>query len=267
MRHPGMERLQAFEAGELMGRARQRTAEHVAGCFECRSTISWMEDVRSAARAQVAEPPADAWARIAARVQARDAMLLPVEPLQAPRVPVVSRALRVALIALLVAGAAAAALPREWIGAAVDAVVPAAWRGGDTDLVASAPHAENDDTPPVTLFVEPAAGALRVAMERPHQAVTLHVQFVDAVEMQVRASGGAAGAIFRTSPGRVDIVGADSGAVVLALPNTVGNVRIEVDGQAFLLRERGQIRVLAPTADTIGSEYILPVRGAGRRQE
>jgi hypothetical protein len=115
----------------------------------------------------------------------------------------------------------------------------------------------------VLLLVEPANGSLHVVLDRPHPGVRIHVRLVETDELEVRALDGAAAATFRTSPGRIDIVGADSGAVMLAVPMSLGRIRIVVEGRTLLLKERGEIRILAPMADTIGSEFILPVRHTG----
>jgi hypothetical protein len=264
--HPRMDRLQAYGAGELTGEPKRSTAAHIAQCPRCRATVDWIHDVRSTIRVEAPEPPANSWAQIAARVQARDAVLLPVEE-SAPERGATVRALRVAAITLLIAAGAAASVPREWLRTVADAVLPASWFDGPEDAPANEPAQTDAPAGPVILLVEPAAGALRIALERPRDGVRIHVRMVDASELEVRATGGAAAATFRTSPGRIEIAGADSGAVMLALPRGVASVRIDVDGTPYLLKERGRVRIMAPTADTIGAEYILPVRAGSNRSQ
>jgi hypothetical protein len=258
--HPGMQRLQAYSAGELSGAPRRRTATHVARCHRCRSTMEWMDDIRGVAREEVTLPAADGWAKIAARVDAKEAVLLPVEPVGAPHSGhTASRALRVALLTLMLGGAAAAAIPGTWLRDRIEGLLDP-WQAepepGDAPAGNGAPAAP---VAPVTLFIEPSGGAVVIALERPHAAVRIHVQLVDTRELEMRAQDGAAGATFRSSPGRLDIIDAGSGSVMIALPRSIANVRIIVDGRTYLIKDRGQVRVLAPTADTIGTEYILPV--------
>jgi hypothetical protein len=259
--HPGMDRLQALDEGELTGEQRRTTADHVAACERCREAVEWIADVRRTAREEVPPPSDRAWEMIAARVAAQDAVLLPVEPVPAPaRVRSAAPLVRAAMLILLLAAGAAAAMPGGWLRSAVESIVPGLGRTdegvtGDGQEAAVTPA----PLPPVVLYVAPAAGALHVTLERPHHAVRIHVQLIDAPELEVRALDGAAGATFRTSPGRLDIVGAEAGAVMLGVPVSLGRVRIDVDGRTLLLKERGQIRILAPGVDTVGSEYILPV--------
>jgi hypothetical protein len=272
--HPGMDRLQALGTGELDRDEHRRTAEHVATCPRCRETAEWIAGVRAVAREEVAAPSPGAWDMIAARVAAQDAVLLPMEP-AAPAVRTRASApwLKAAVLVLLLAAGAAGAMPGGWLRSAVesltghsagpDAISPGV--GAGADGVSATP------VPPVVLFVEPAAGGVHVTLERPNDAVRIHVQLIDSAELEVRALDGAAGATFRTSPGRLDIVGAAAGSVMLGVPVGLARIRIDVDGRTLLLKENGQLRVLAPGVDTVGAEYILPVRAArmpaGLRQE
>jgi anti-sigma factor RsiW len=262
MMHPRMQRLQAYAAGELKGDVRRRTAVHLAQCPRCRATVEWMDDVRTTARADVPSPPAGAWEKIAARAEAGAAVLLPVEPPESARPSSLSwtRAARVAVVALLLAGAAAAAMPGSWVRTAVEALIPGLGAGAETAVPAEATEA-TDATPPVTLIIEPVGGAVVVALERPDSAVRVHVQITDANELEVRARDHAATATFRSSPGRLTILDAGAGAITLVVPRTLPSMRVAVDGRPLLVREHGEVRVLAPTADTIGAEYILPVGG------
>jgi hypothetical protein len=263
--HPKLDRLRAYGANDLDGDERDRTAGHVAGCDRCRSTLAWMDDVRAAASAPAPEPSPELWQKIAARVAADEPVLLPVDHKAPPprlagesRFAAGGRALRVAGLALLVTGAAAAAVipgspVRAFLEEMIGAGQPAAQ---DSSVPPAAPP-----TPPVTLLIEPAAGAVVISLERPDATVRIHVRLVDGAELEVQALDGAAGATFRAAPGRLDIVAADAGAVILGVPRSLLHARIDVNGTAVLIKERGEVRILAPTADTVGSEYILPVRG------
>ena len=203
-----------------------------------------------AAEATALPAPADAWEQIARRVRAGDAMILPLEP-QARRGR--REWLRAAIVVVLLGGAAAAAaLPaspvRQWL----------------SDVFGSEPTppagpAAPVDAPETVLLVEPVDGAVVVAFETPATGVRISVRFGGAAELELRASGAAAGAQFRSSAGRITVVNAAAGAVQLTVPNSIARVRLEVDGRVYLTKENGQVRVLAPTADTVGAEIILPI--------
>jgi hypothetical protein len=296
--HPHLDELRAYAAEELDAAVRRRTTEHVLACTECRDTLQWLADVRAAARAELPAPPPDTWARIAVRVAADEVVLLPLPEdaiggdaqaagtgagtrgyedgalrgdgtagygrgAQAPSS--LLRGWRVAAVAVLIAGGAAAAAPDGWLRSMVTAVLGSSAGDGDAPLPVGAAGSEPVAAAPtaVALLVEPADGSVRISLQRPHAAVRVHVRLVDDTDLHVEALAGAAAATFRTSPGRLDIVGGDSGVVLLTIPTSLGRARVDVDGRTLLLKERGEIRILAPSADTVGSEFVLPVRPSG----
>jgi hypothetical protein len=276
--HPHLDELRAYASEELDAAAKRRTTEHVLACTECRGTLEWLEHVRAAARAALPAPPPDTWERIAARVAADEVVLLPVdEEAAGGDVQAVEdsgrarrgtgswgmlRGWRIAAVALLIAGGVAAAAPDGWLRSMYTAVLGSITDNGQspqlTDAVDSEPSAMS--LAAVALLVEPADGRVRISLQRPHAAVRVHVRLVDAGDLQVEAQGGAAAATFRTSPGRLEMVGGDSGAVVLTVPMSLAHVLVDVEGTTLLLKVRGEIRVMAPSADTVGSEFVLPVR-------
>jgi hypothetical protein len=294
--HPHPDDLRAYVAEELDAAAQRRTTEHVLACTECRGTLQWLEEVRAAAGAEPPAPPPDTWQRIAARVAADEVVLLPLhedatgggaqadvasagtaaddadpgrgagtagaEGRGAKRPSPLRRGWRVAAAAVLVAGGVAAAAPDGWLRSLVAAVLGSGSDAGEAPPPAAAAAAEPPAMAPaaVALLVEPANGAVHISLQRPHEAVRVHVRVVDTGDLQVAAHAGSAAATFRTSPGRLEIVGGDSGAVVLTVPLSLGRVQVDVEGRVLLLKERGEIRILAPSADTVGSEFVLPVR-------
>ena len=199
--------------------------------------------------------PADTWQQIAARVRNGDVVALPttVARTQWTRTSVMRAA---AVVLLLGAAAAAAALPvlpvRAWV---VELFTH------DTPLPQPLPAAPVTITPTAEtiLLVEPSGDQLLVMLETPGSDVRVHVRFADARELEVRARAGAAGAQFRSGAGRITVVNAAAGDVLLTIPRAVGRVRIEVDGRALLTKENGRVQVLASVADTAGAEIILPV--------
>jgi hypothetical protein len=221
--------------------------------------------VREAAAAATALPaPRDAWDRIAARIGAGDVVLLPVQTPRRYGLPLASHGIRVAALVLLICGAAAAVgLPgsalRQWL-----ADVLTVRSDADPPSTSSSPAETGTPTPPrvpeTTLVLEPADGGVVVALEAPAQQVVLVVRFAEAGEPEVRATGAAAAALFRSAAGRLTIAHASGGRLILTFPRSISRVRVEVDGETYLLKENGQIRVLAPAADTAGAEIVLPIR-------
>jgi hypothetical protein len=113
------------------------------------------------------------------------------------------------------------------------------------------------------LFVPLRDGALDVSIEAAGPGLSLRVRVVDEPELGVRAQGGAAGARYRSATGRLVIEGASNGEIVLSLPRSARAVRILVGGVPWIEQNDGELRVLAPRADTVGAEILLAVP-AGR---
>ncbi|HEX6042814.1 redoxin domain-containing protein [Longimicrobium sp.] len=109
--HPSLPRLSAFASGELDDAGRTRVARHLERCARCRRAVTEIRETRDALREATAPaPPAGAWEAIAARVSAGEQVILPAAQPEHPR-----RAARpfirvAAVLALLLAGGAAAVL-------------------------------------------------------------------------------------------------------------------------------------------------------------
>jgi hypothetical protein len=218
----------------------------------------------AATAATMLAAPEDAWERIAARVRDGEVVLLPVEDTRRRTTVFTTRGLRVAGMLLLVGGAAAAAvLPaspvRQWLAKVFNAnratdLRPPAVVVPDSTAPSPRPPLET------TLVLEPANGEIVLALEAPEQDVSLVVRFVERGEPELRATGAAASAQFRSAAGRLSVASATGGVLVLTIPRTTTRVRVEVDGKAYLTKENGRIHVLAPAADTAGSEILLHIR-------
>jgi hypothetical protein len=266
--HLTLDHLRAYAAGDLTPRRRARTASHLAGCSRCRELAAWCEAVQSAARNAAGIPvPEGAWERIASRLHAGEAVLLPASDdafSTAPR-PWHRRAwVRAAAVLLLFAGVASATVPgspfRTWFAGSAPEAAPS---GGEPTAPGGGERASAlavEEVPEAALLVPPVAGAVAITIERPDPSLRIRVRLSEGEEVEVQARGGAADARFRTAPGRLAIAEAGAGEVVLALPRTVGRVTLQVDGSSYLTAERGQLRVLLPVADTAGSEIVLSVR-------
>jgi hypothetical protein len=109
------------------------------------------------------------------------------------------------------------------------------------------------------LIVEPVNETVAIVLEQPAPGVRLRVRVAEAGAVEVRASGNASAAQFRSGSGRLTVSNAPAGELTLTIPRTLARFRIEVDGSVYLSKERGQMRVFAPVADTVGSEIVLPI--------
>jgi hypothetical protein len=225
-------------------------------------------------------PPADAWAVIAARVARGDEVLLPdgdarLEPAEQVVGAVLAeparsgasavrrgwRPLRVAAIALVAGAAGLAALPgtplNDWAralfsdGASADSSdggEPAAPAGSEPEFEPVVPAVAR-----TTLIITPAGGAAVVALVEPGAGVRIRVRFADIDGLEVDAYGGVADARFRSAIGSLTIAEADSGDLVLTIPNRLARLDVTVNGRAYLTKQNGQIRIHSPAADTVGS--------------
>jgi len=263
MAHPTLDRLRAFTAAEAAPSERARLAEHVLGCERCRATTHWIGAVRAGAESVTGvQADASAWDRIERRVAAGEVVLLPVAPARpvGGARPGWLRA-AAAAIAVFVAAAGVAAIPgtpwNEWIRERIGADAPAA-AGRSAAPPYDAASAVNE------LAVPLLAGALDVAIESPGAGLMLRVRLADEDEVGVRATGGAAGAQYRAGTGRLVIEDAAGGEIALTIPRSARLVRVSVDGAPWIEHRAGRLIVLAPEADTVGSDILLAVP-AGRR--
>jgi hypothetical protein len=118
---------------------------------------------------------------------------------------------------------------------------------------------------PVTvLIVQPADESVTIVLEQPAPGVRLRVRVSESGAVEVRASAGAANAQFRSGNGRLTVSNVAAGELTLTMPQSLRRARIEVNGSVYLSKERGQLRIFAPVADTVGSEIVLPITAERR---
>jgi hypothetical protein len=250
MLHPRFQRLRAFADDELTPRQRARAATHLTRCSDCRSIIGWLRAVRERARAGTElTAPSAAWSVIAERMRSGEVALAPVAapPEPAPRL---SRAVTTGIVLLIVASAVTALVTRD---ALFERFVPPA-SAPPTPAPLPAPS-------PFTEIVVPAdRNDITVQLDAAGSGLRLRVRLSDAAELGVRATGAAAAAQFRSGPGRVFITRAANGEIVLDVPRRLANLRVEVEGQLWLAKQGELLLLRAPAVDTVGGEFLIPVR-------
>lgn len=235
-----------------------RLASHLARCPRCRERLAWARGVREAVREETRRTaPAGGWERIAERLDAQEHVLLPVAPAAGERarswtVP----ARRAAAAVMLLAGAAAATVP----GSPVRAWVERALTGGDVpgDEAAAPPLPDPDAATAVTFLIPALDGAVTIALERSAPELRVRVRVGGAGEVEITASGPAAGARFSRAPGRLTIQEAGAGELVVGLPPDL-RATILVDGRPMVRMREGELVLSEAVQDISATELVFRV--------
>ncbi|NOT06782.1 MAG: hypothetical protein HOP28_01115 [Gemmatimonadales bacterium] len=237
--HPRFRTLVDWAAGRMAEPARRRVSDHLAQCDRCRTRVARIREIRhQAAAAAAVELPPGALEAVLARRAAGNEVLLPSDPgPNLTRSP--ARVAAGVLLVLGVAGTLFAAVPglREWLAERF---------GGKAAPV--------------------AAGVTLVDLDRPiainviDADSSLHVRFaiVDDSIVVVRAEGGAAEAVFRTSARGVDVRGARRGELIVEAPR-FASLTVSINGRPVMVLDRGRIRL--PDGDSLltgSTVYLTP---------
>jgi hypothetical protein len=110
---------------------------------------------------------------------------------------------------------------------------------------------------PTGVSIRPRNGAVRVVLRNASPGVRITARLVDAEGAAVLARGHAVdSARFRTSPGRIEVVGAGPGEIEVELPRGASLATVEVNGRVYVAKEGDVLRVLAPEADASGAPEV-----------
>lgn len=255
--HPDLDNLRAFTGSELTPRRRRRIAEHLAGCTECREKVGWTRDVREAIRQRAKlSVPRGAWDRIAARAQAGEAIILPLDDdavRDGGRTRVLRRSAAAAVLLVAVAGIAWAApgLPlRSWLT-----------RVWAPPTAVSDPAARPVQKTEAALYLEPVDGMIAISIDDAGPRLRIRIRLVDGDVVEIHASGTAAAARFRSARGRLGISRPGAGEIYVWLPRSMDRATLSVNGELYLEKQRDEIRIIASeVVDTAGAEFVLRVR-------
>lgn len=260
MMHPDEGTIQALLDGELEPAARAGTERHLAGCPACAEAAAELRAARDrfrfALRAADTAAPVEP-ARAAVRRRAANAGA--------------GRALRrglarAALLVLGVAGIAYASVPGSPVRAWLERDAPAAHE--PLAPLAVEPPAVHSVEPPAVHSVEPAVsgisirpedGRVRVVLSASAPALRVHTRVGDGELAEVEATGAAAGARFRTGPGRIEVVGAGPGEVHVVLPRAAHTAVVEVNGEVRLLRQGERMQLMGPVEQDDASGVVFRV--------
>ena len=260
MTHVDEGTLQAYLDGELGAAERSGLMRHVASCGSCSGAL---EELRAAAlelslalgHLEPAAPAGTAYAAVRQAAAHRPVSIMPA----AGTARYARRALaRAAILVLGLAAAASAAIPgsplREWLLSTL------------RDMRAEETTAPAVRTPAVPaaermagLAVAPVNGVVRISVTGAAKECQIRVRLVEAEVASVYAIGAAADARFESGAGRVEVIGAGPGEVRIDLPASAQNAVVEVDGRAVASSAGGELRVLAPAADTSAAELVFRI--------
>jgi anti-sigma factor RsiW len=266
MSHAAEGTLQALIDGELSRAGRAEVERHLDGCAACRAEADRLRAASAELTAALAllDRPADVERAYRSVARLRWRRWVGVDAGQVLR--------RAAVLVVGVATVASATVPglplHDWLqglweerapagsssggGAAAPGSVPAVPGGGVSE--------EGADADAAGVSVLPELGRMRVVLTAPAPELRIRVRLSDDAYSDVRATGAAAGARFRTGPGRVEVLGAAGGEVEVVLPRSARSATVEVDGRPYFRKDDDGIRLLAPASDSSGSEVVFTVQ-------
>jgi hypothetical protein len=98
-----------------------------------------------------------------------------------------------------------------------------------------------------------------VVLTNSARGLLVHARLVPGPQAEVYATGRAAGARFRTGPGRIEVVDAGPGEVRVDLPRDAQAAVVEVNGRTYVAKEGDRLRMLVPEADPSAAEAVFRV--------
>lgn len=165
----------------------------------------------------------------------------------APRRPLIRLPLaRAAMFLIASAAIASAAIPgspvRAWISGALRSVGVLPRIEKPAAPVVSEPRPSADGVEPgndaAALSIQPVEGRVLVILTDVAPEARVRVRVVDTDRVLVQASGEAARARFKTGPGRVELIGVGKGDVVVDVPASALDARVEADGRVLFEKVR-----------------------------
>jgi hypothetical protein len=258
MMHPGDGRLQALLDGELTAAGRREVEAHLRACPACADEAAQLRarSERVSALLELADTAPPILAAQAAFHRRRRG---------GAAAGAVRRSLpRAAVLVLALAGAAAAAVvPGSPLRERLLGGPPAERALEEAAVERTSPAATErpgDRVAPTAVSIAPVDGRVRVVVTGSSPELRVRARLADVPRAEVTAWGAAAGARFRTSPGRIEVLDAGPGEIVVHLPAAARAAYLEVNGRVYAAKEGSALRALAPT---IGGSTEEPVFRAG----
>jgi hypothetical protein len=247
--------LQAAVDDELPPEARDALSRHLAECERCSGELRMLQEARDgvASALSLLDVPAP---MLAARAGIQR------EARRRRRRGGVAVLRRAALFLIASAAVLSATVPgspvRGWL---VDAWELATGPSEPAQTVTlTAVEEELQRSPaPAGVSLLPPAGQARVVVTSPASGLVLQVRLHEEERLGVWASGPAAHARFLTAADRVEVESPGAGELRIEIPTRAHDVRVEVDGRAYLVKEGDDLRFPGPQADRRGPEIRFQV--------
>ena len=267
MEHATEGRLQAYLDGEMGGSERMALAAHLDVCGQCGSAL---EELRAHAfgfhhAVALLDRPAPTAAAYEEVVGASaEPAVLQLEAHRSWGRPARVGFLKAAMLTLVLAGAAAAAMPgsvlQRWLGSAWDRLTDREEAASTADappaVVEDAPIAAPAAVAPASISIEPADGAVRVVLQGAAAGARISVRFIDGPRASVTALD-APESRFRTGPGRIEALGLSNGNVVIEMPRGLLSAELEVNGRSFMVQRAGELQLDGPNAERNGDTIVF----------
>lgn len=278
MNHLSEQQLQAWLDGEVEGAAARSLSAHLETCAACRSTLAEMR--ATAARVTNALAWLDRPASTAAAIQPGiaalaaeratevvgangDARVTSIDAHRPWRRPARVGFLKAAMLALLVTGAAAAAIP----GSPVQRWLIGAWTQmtGPEPVVVEEPEVPETVEPApapaelASISIEPIDGRLTVLLDGAAPGQSIRVVLVDEPTATVETDATAA-TRFSTGPSRIQATGLGRGSVNVLLPRSLAYARVVADGQLLLEKEGSAVHTQGDVVEQSDNVIVFRIR-------
>lgn len=278
MNHLSEQQLQAWLDGEVEGAAARSLSAHLEACAACRSTLEEMR--ATAARVANALAWLDRPASTAAAIQPGiaalaaeratevvgangDARVTSIDAHRPWRRPARVGFLKAAMLALLVTGAAAAAIP----GSPVQRWLIGAWTQmtGPEPVVVEEPEVPETVEPApapaelASISIEPIDGRLTVLLDGAAPGQSIRVVLVDEPTATVETDATAA-TRFSTGPSRIQATGLGRGSVNVLLPRSLAYARVVADGQLLLEKEGSAVHTQGDVVEQSDNVIVFRIR-------
>jgi hypothetical protein len=115
---------------------------------------------------------------------------------------------------------------------------------------------------PRAISILPSGGHVRIAVSASSPELRVRARLVPGARAEVTLTGAAATARFRSGPGRIEVLGAGPGEVVVTLPADAEAAFVEVNGRVLVAKEGGELRSLAPRVAGSAAEPVFRAGGS-----